>query len=244
MNGGGRILLVDDSAATRSELSAALEAEGHTVIQTTNGRDALRILGVGDGDDPAAVGTVADVVLLDLTIPELDGLGVLEAIKTDVDVGHVPVIVVSDEGDREGIVRSIQLGAADFITKPFDAPVLAARVHASLVEKRLRDVELVYMEDVERLTDAAAALEAGRFDAEQLAAVTRRDDALGRLARTFSGMASEVAAREERLRAEVRELRIEIDEARQARQVKEITGSEYFRDLRARAADLRRSVEE
>ena len=77
-----------------------------------------------------------------------------------------------------------------------------------------------------------------------LGPVAARDDALGRLARVFGRMADEVRAREERLRAEVRELRIEIDDARQARKVAEITQTDYFRDLRSRAGDLRRIIEE
>jgi len=74
--------------------------------------------------------------------------------------------------------------------------------------------------------------------------VSARDDALGQLARTFARMASEVRAREERLREQVRELTIEIDEQRQARKVAEITDTDYFRDLRSQANDLRRIVRE
>jgi DNA repair ATPase RecN len=89
---------------------------------------------------------------------------------------------------------------------------------------------------------AASAVEAGEFDAVSLEAVAARQDALGGLARTFARMADEVRAREARLRAEVRELRIEIDASRQSTKVAEITGSDYFKDLRARAAELRREV--
>jgi hypothetical protein len=84
--------------------------------------------------------------------------------------------------------------------------------------------------------------EAGEFDLAELSGVAARDDALGTLARVFSRMADEVRAREERLKEEVRELRIEIDEARQTRKVAEITGTDYFKDLRTRAGELRRSV--
>ena len=93
------------------------------------------------------------------------------------------------------------------------------------------------------MTDAAAALEEDRFDAAIIEAVADRDDALGVLARSFARMAGEVRAREDRLRREVAELRIEIDEAKQAQRVAEITGSDYFQDLRGRAAELRRLVD-
>ena len=82
-----------------------------------------------------------------------------------------------------------------------------------------------------------------RLAARTLSTVASRGDALGRLARTFQVMAVEVRAREERLHQTVRELRIEVDAARRERRVAEITGSDYFRDLRRRAEDLRRAVE-
>jgi DNA repair ATPase RecN len=90
--------------------------------------------------------------------------------------------------------------------------------------------------------DAATAVEANEFDPLELETVARRDDALGQLARTFQRMASEVRAREERLHQQVRELKIEIDEGRQERKVAEITGTEYFKDLRNRAEELRKVV--
>jgi DNA repair ATPase RecN len=92
------------------------------------------------------------------------------------------------------------------------------------------------------VTHAAVDLEAGEFSNGSLSAVAQRPDALGQLARTFERMAQEVVAREARLRAEMRELRIEIDEARQQARVAEITDTDYFKDLRSRADDLRRHV--
>ena len=93
------------------------------------------------------------------------------------------------------------------------------------------------------MINVAGSIEAGAFKLDELDGVAARDDALGTLARVFRRMADEVRAREERLRAEVRELRIEIDEARQTRKVAEIADSDYFKDLRARASELRRTVD-
>jgi CHASE3 domain sensor protein len=104
-------------------------------------------------------------------------------------------------------------------------------------------VQQEYIREVGHVTDAAAAVEAETFEPETLTGVSARTDALGQLARTFVRMAREVRAREERLKAQVRELKIEIDEARQAKRVAEITDTDYFKDLRARASDLRRVVE-
>ena len=92
---------------------------------------------------------------------------------------------------------------------------------------------------VSRLTAAATALERHAFEAESLAGVTRRPDELGHLARVFHRMALEVYAREQRLRREVQQLRLEIDEAKKVRQVAEITETEYFQGLRQRAQALR-----
>jgi two-component system cell cycle response regulator len=97
---------------------------------------------------------------------------------------------------------------------------------------------------VGRVIAAAGAVEADEFDPASLKGVAARDDALGQLARTFQRMALEVRAREDRLRQELRELRIEIDEQRQARKVAEITGTEYFKNLRDRAKDLRKIIED
>jgi two-component system cell cycle response regulator len=185
-----------------------------------------------------------DVVLLDIIMPELDGYETLSRIKTDDRLRHIPVIMISGVDELSSVVRCIEMGATDYLPKPFDAAILRARLNSSLAGKRLRDLELEYLEQVGHVISAAGAVEADAFDPASLVSVAARDDALGQLARTFQRMALEVRAREDRLREEVRELRIEIDEHRQARKVAEITGTEYFKELRDRAKDLRRIVEE
>jgi len=229
---GGRVLVVDDERLNRSILRAALGKEGHDVVEAADGREALDRLAEGG----------ADVVLLDIVMPVMDGYETLAAIKADPDLAHVPVIIISGVDQVDSVVRCIEMGATDYLTKPFQPAILKARLDASLAAKRLRDLELEYLEQVSRVTGAAAALEAGNEDLEDLAAVATRDDALGVLARRFESMAREVLAREARLREQVRELRIEIDQSRQARQVAEITDTDFFRDLRGRAADLRRTI--
>lgn len=232
---GGLVLVVDDSAVNRKLLERALRDEGHATLLAADGEAALAVL--AEPREPPI-----DVVLLDLVMPGLDGFATLERIKRDDALRHLPVIVISALDETESVARCIQMGATDYLPKPFAAPILRARVNASLADKRLRDLEREYLEQVARVTDAAVALEAGDFAAGSLSMVAQRSDALGQLARTFQGMAEEVAAREARLREQVRELRIEIDEARQQAKVAEITGSDYFRDLRERADDLRRTV--
>jgi DNA-binding response OmpR family regulator len=131
------------------------------------------------------------------------------------------------------------MGAEDYLPKPFDPVLLRARINAGLARKRLHDLEQEYLEQVGRVVAAAADVEAGRFESRQLDSVAGRDDALGQLARVFQRMAAEVRSREQRLKQQVRQLRIEIDEARAARQVAEITQTQYFQDLQAKASELR-----
>jgi len=227
-------LVVDDNKMARMVLVRALRELDVDAIEAEDGLRALELLAE----------TPVDVVLLDLLMPGLDGYGTLERIRSDDALRHIPVLVITAVDDLESVVRCIELGATDYLPKPFDAAILRARVTASLAGKRLRDLELEYLEQVERVIQAAAAVEAGEFDAIALETVIARDDALGGLARTFARMADEVRAREARLRAEVRELRIEIDEAKQSSKVAEITGSDYFKDLKVRAGELREMVSE
>ena len=231
-DGAGRVLVVDDERLNRMLLRRALEAEGRVVSEAADGRAALNRL----REEPF------DVVLLDIVMPELDGYATLAAIKADPELDHIPVIIISGVDELESVVRCIEMGATDYLTKPFEPAILRARLESSLAAKRLRDLELEYLEQVSRVTGAAEALEAGVFAADGLAEVAARTDALGVLARRFATMAAEVKAREERLRAEVRELRIEIDQARQAKRVSEITDTDFFRDLRSRATTLRQTV--
>ena len=229
----GRALVVDDSKVNRMLLRRGLAEHDIDAIEAADGRQALDLLAT----EPV------DVILLDLLMPVLDGYATLERIKADDALRHLPVIVITAVEDLESVVRCIELGATDYLPKPFNAQLLRARVMASLAGKRLRDLELEYLEQVGHVIRAADSVETGTFDLAALGGVAAREDALGTLARVFSRMADEVRAREERLKAEVRELRIEIDEARQASKVAEITSSDYFKDLRARAGELRRTVE-
>lgn len=225
-----RILIVDDDSLSRKLLRRAATNEGYEVVEASTGKEAL---------DTLASDESFDAVLLDVVMPEMDGYQTLEEIKAQPQFSHVPVIMISGVDDLESVVRCIESGATDYLPKPFDAAILKARLKSSLAGKRLRDLELEYLEQVGQVIDAAAAVETNEFQPEKLDVVASRDDALGQLARTFQRMASEVKAREERLREQVRELKIEIDERRQERKVAEITSTDYFKDLRGQAEELR-----
>jgi two-component system, cell cycle response regulator len=172
-------------------------------------------------------------------MPELDGYETLAQIEGDETLRHVPVIMVSSLEDIESVVRCIETGAADYLAKPFDPVLLRARINGCLTKKRLHDLELEYIEQVGYVVEAARAVENASFAPESLDPVAERDDALGQLARVFRRMAREVNAREQALKREVQELRIEIDVGRAAARVAEITETDYFQDLQRRADELR-----
>jgi two-component system cell cycle response regulator len=225
----GTILVVDDDFLNRVVLSTNLTEQGYAVETAENGLQALDML----------AGRSFDVVLLDLVMPEMDGFQVLEQMKRDPVQREIPVIVISAVDEMDSIVRCIEMGATDYLPKPFDAALLRARLNASLASKRLRDIELEYLEQVNHVIHAAACIEAGDFDCAALNPVAARGDALGQLARVFQNMAQQVYAREQSLRQQVQELKIEIDHVKKARQVAEITETDYFRELTTKAQRLR-----
>jgi two-component system cell cycle response regulator len=229
----GKILVVDDHRTTRLKLSLGLKQQGHRVGEAENGVQALEKLRAER----------FDLVLLDILMPEMDGYQVLEQMKQDPALRNMPVIVISAMDDLESVVKGIKLGADDYLPKLFDPVLLRARIGACLEKKRLRDQEVEYLRNVSLVTDAAAAVEAETFDSAALAGVAARTDALGQLARVFARMAREVVAREQRLKQQVQQLRIELDEVRQATQVAEITETDYFQQLQSRAEDLRRIID-
>lgn len=221
----GNILVVDDYALNRIQLKRHLEDQGHTVALAENGLQAVEMLETVN----------FDLVLLDILMPEMDGFEVLARLKGNPAYRDLPVIVISALDEMANVTRCIAMGAEDFLPKPFDPLLLRARLGACLEKKRLRDQEVEYLVQVQRVTGAASAVEAGAFDAASLDEVAGRTDALGQLARVFQRMAREVAAREQALREQLHVLHIQVDQLEKARQVAEITESEYFNALRTRS---------
>ncbi len=125
----GHLLVVDDNRVNRLLLVHGLEQEGHQVAWAENGRQALQML----------KSTPFDLLLLDIEMPELNGFQVLEALLADPDLRDMPVIMTSASDELDRVVRCIEMGAEDFLTKPLNPVLLRARVNASLEKKRLRD---------------------------------------------------------------------------------------------------------
>jgi class 3 adenylate cyclase len=125
----GRLLVVDDNRVNRLLLAHGLEQDGHTVTSVENGRQAMETLRAES----------YDLVLLDIEMPELNGFEVLEALLQDPILRELPVIMTSASDELDRVVRCIEMGAEDYLTKPLNPILLRARVNASLEKKRLRD---------------------------------------------------------------------------------------------------------
>jgi DNA-binding response OmpR family regulator len=228
MVSGGSILVIDDEEANRMLLCRRLIRDGYSVQVADTGEAGLAL----------AARESVDVILLDVMMPGISGYEVLARLKADGALREIPVLMITAVDGAESVTRCIALGADDYLAKPFDPVVLGARVRACVTRKRARDFELAYLRGVARVTAAAVAVETGHFSAASLDEVAQRPDALGNLARLFRRMAIEVAARQRRLEEQVQQLTIAIDDARKGAEVCEITESEYFRDLKARARDF------
>jgi len=124
-----RLLVVDDNKINRMLLSRSLELQGHLVETAENGKEGLEKLRSG----------AFDLVLLDIEMPEMDGFQVLEACLKDVELRQLPIIMTSAMDELDAVVKCVELGAEDYLTKPINPVLLRARVNASLEKKRLRD---------------------------------------------------------------------------------------------------------
>ena len=133
-----RILVVDDTPANVRLLEAVLRPRGYEMLTASSGPEALAAVA---RDRP-------DLVLLDIVMPGLDGISVLERLKATPGASHVPVIMISAVDETESVVRCIEAGADDYLAKPFNPVILRARINAGLMKKRLHDLERARVHDV------------------------------------------------------------------------------------------------
>jgi two-component system, sensor histidine kinase and response regulator len=147
---GGSILVVDDNELTRSLLARRLGRQGYSVAVAESGVEALAMI----------EGAAYDLILLDIVMPELNGIQVLERLKRDPALRHIPVVMISALDEFEKVVKSIEIGAEDYLPMPFNPVLLRARVGACLEKKRLHDKEVAYLREVARAREDA--LEANR----------------------------------------------------------------------------------
>jgi len=124
--------VVDDNEDNRDVLSRRLLRDGQEVMLADGGRQALRML----------QRYPFDLILLDIMMPEMDGYQVLEAVKADPQLRYLPIIMITAVDDVESIIRCVEMGADDYLLKPFNRVLLRARIGSLLERKRLRDQEL------------------------------------------------------------------------------------------------------
>jgi adenylate cyclase len=133
------ILVVDDNSSNRDVLARRLTREGHKVVTAADGAAALDLIARQD----------FDIILLDLIMPGMSGFEVLRRVKATERSRDIPVIVISALDELDSVVRCIEAGAEDYLTKPFNPILLRARVSASLEKKWLRDREKKFIADLE-----------------------------------------------------------------------------------------------
>lgn len=136
----GHVLVVDDNDINRDILSRHLEIQGHTVATARDGNEALELLNDGD----------FDLMLLDIVMPGINGFEVLARTKSDPRLRETPIIMISALEEMEIVARCIELGAEDYLPKPFNPVVLKARVGACLEKRRFRQREISYLNRIEQ----------------------------------------------------------------------------------------------
>jgi len=167
------VLVVDDTEMNRDMLCSLLEADGHKSAVAENGRLALDVLKAKP----------FDLVLLDVMMPEMNGYQVLEQLKSDSSLRAIPVIVLSALDEIGSVVRCIELGAEDYLSKPFDPVLLRARIGACLEKKHLRDQEILLRNELEEWNKTLE---------ERVQEQVTQLERLGRLKRFFSPQLAEL----------------------------------------------------
>ena len=152
-NEHGFLLVVDDNETNRDLLAHHLESQGHSVAQAQNGRQALEMIHKDR----------FDLVLLDVMMPEMNGYQVLAHMKNDISWKNIPVIMISALGEMDSVVQCIEMGAEDYLPKPFNPVLLKARINACLEKKRLRDMEQLYAKSMELELEIGQQIQCGFF---------------------------------------------------------------------------------
>ena len=137
------VLVVDDDPLNRRLIASGVRRHGHRTIEVDSGEAALERLARGLDDEANA----ADMMLLDILMPGIDGFEVLARVKRDPQLRHLPVVVISSVERTDDIARCIELGAEDFLPKPAEPLILRARLNAGLSKLRLHQLEQRQLRD-------------------------------------------------------------------------------------------------
>jgi two-component system alkaline phosphatase synthesis response regulator PhoP len=146
---GEKIIVVDDEENIRELVRYNLAREGYRVSTVGSGEEALK----------QARAQVPDLIILDLMLPGIDGLDVCRELKNDPKTAHIPIVMLTVKGEESDIVIGLELGADDYITKPFSPKILLARLKAVL---RKRKSEPIGETDV--LTFGNLIIHPGRYE--------------------------------------------------------------------------------
>jgi two-component system, OmpR family, alkaline phosphatase synthesis response regulator PhoP len=117
-----KILLVEDEEEIQELVAYNLAKQGYRVLRAGTGEEAMRVAGA----------ELPDLVLLDLMLPGMDGLEVCRAMKRDADLQAIPIVMLTAKGEETDVVTGLEMGAVDYIAKPFSPRVLVARIRAAL----------------------------------------------------------------------------------------------------------------
>jgi DNA-binding response OmpR family regulator len=152
------ILVVDDNEMNRDMLSRRLKRQGYQVQMAENGQTALDML----HENQYAL------VLLDVMMPRMNGYEVLETVKANPDTKHIPIIMISAVDDLDSVVKCIELGADDYLFKPFNPILLKARVQASLQRINNRTPTEMLKAPIEKISALATNLKQKYPDDDQI----------------------------------------------------------------------------
>jgi len=137
-----RILIVDDEEDILELLKYNLNREGYKVVSASSGEQCLQ----------KAASEKSDLIVLDLMLPGIDGLEVTKILKNDSKTQHIQIIMLTAKGEEADIVAGLELGADDYITKPFSPRILIARVRAVIrrkdKSKKDDDLEIIQIHDI------------------------------------------------------------------------------------------------
>jgi serine phosphatase RsbU (regulator of sigma subunit) len=151
-----KILIVDDQPLNVEYLEQELEDLNYQAVTAANGLEALERI----RDE------LPDMVLLDIMMPVMDGFEALKRLKADPAWRDIPVVIISAMTDLESVIKGIELGADDYLPKPFNPTLLSARLKSGLARKRLLDLEKVYRQSLERELEIGHQIQAGFLPGE------------------------------------------------------------------------------
>ena len=200
----GKVLVIDDSSVNRHLLGQLLRAIGAEVTEAAAGPAGLELVGQ----------ETFDLILLDMRMPEMDGFAVLSFLKSQPEMSHIPVMMISGLEDAEAVVRCLEVGAEDYVTKPYEPAVMKARIRASLERKQLRDRERHQVREVTALRNELNQVREELSAANKKAVLNAFKDVLTELPSKRAGSDSlrRMVAEAERYKTPLTALLLEVDQ--------------------------------